>query len=105
MIVRTALAALFVMTGMAMAAPAPDPSAAEPGHVVGPAEDAKGAVTRQQFEARFETSAAEFLASHAGVRADRFAAFDIGSSWGRCRRTSPSYRFPRRISSVLTAAK
>ena len=79
MTIRAALSALFLAAGMAgvFAVPAPDPSATEPGHVVGPAGDAKGAVTRQQFEARFETSAAEFLVSHKGVRGDRFAAFDI----------------------------
>jgi len=81
MILRTALAALFVMTGMAIAAPAPDPSASEPGHLVGPTKDSKGAVTRQQFEARFEASATEFLASRPGVTADRLAVYDI--AWPR----------------------
>jgi hypothetical protein len=44
---------------------------------VSPTSGAKGAVTRQQFERRFETSAALPLAG----RADRFAAFDI--AWPR----------------------
>jgi len=86
MTIRTALAALFLLTGAAIAAPAPDPSASEPvtseaGHLVGPAGDAKGAVTRQQFEARFETSAAQPLAAGTAGRADRFAGFDI--AWPR----------------------
>ena len=77
MTMRAALAALFLLTGTAFAAPAPEPTVAEPGHLVGPAGNAKGAVTRQQFETRFETSAALPLAG----RADRFAAFDI--AWPR----------------------
>jgi hypothetical protein len=74
---RAALAALFLMTGTVLAAPAPDPSTPEPGHMVDPTKDAKGAVTRQEFESRFETSATEMLVKSPGVRADRFAAFDI----------------------------
>jgi len=81
MTIRTALAALLLMTGMAVAAPAPEPTATEPGHLVSPVRDAKGAVTRQQFEARLESDAKNFLARHAGVRADRFAGFDI--AWPR----------------------
>jgi len=79
MTIRLALAALFLMTGMAMAAPSPtpDPSESDPGHLVSPTADANGAVTRQAFEARFDTSATELLAARPGVRADRFAAFDI----------------------------
>jgi len=79
MTIRLALAALFLMTGMAMAAPSPtpDPSESDPGHLVSPTGDANGAVTRQAFEARFDASAVELLAARPGVRADRFAAFDI----------------------------
>lgn len=71
------LAALFLMTGMAMAEPAPGPPESDPGHLVSPTGDAKGAVTRQAFEARFDASAVELLAARPGIRADRFAAFDI----------------------------
>ena len=77
MTIRATLAALFLMTGMAMADPAPDPSESDPGHQVSPTGDANGAVTRQAFEARFDASAMEILAARPGVRADRFAAFDI----------------------------
>ena len=75
MTLRAALAALFLLTGTAFAAPAPETT--DPGHLVSPTSGAKGAVTRQQFERRFETSAALPLAG----RADRFAAFDI--AWPR----------------------
>ncbi|HKU65368.1 MAG TPA: hypothetical protein VJQ06_09935 [Rhizomicrobium sp.] len=79
--VKAMLGTLFLATGTVIAAPAPDPAATEPGHLVSPAGGAKGAVTRQQFEMRFETSAAGPLMGGAGTRADRFAAFDI--AWPR----------------------
>ena len=79
MTLRAALAALFLLTGTAFAAPAPEPITTDPGHLVSPTSGAKGAVTRQQFERRFETSAALPLAG--ATRADRFAAFDI--AWPR----------------------
>lgn len=79
--VKAMLGTLFLATGTVMAAPAPDPNAAEPGHLVGPTKDTKGAVTRQQFEARFETRAMQLLADRPGIRADRYAAFDI--AWPR----------------------
>ena len=77
--IKAVLATLLLTTCMAVAAPAPEPATTDPGHLVGPAGNAKGAVTRQQFETRFETSAALPLAG--AVRADRFAAFDI--AWPR----------------------
>lgn len=86
MTIRAAFAALFFLTGTAFAAPAPKPTTpepitTEPGHEVSPTNAAHGAVTRQQFEARFETGAVEFAAGRTGVQADRFAAFDI--AWPR----------------------
>jgi hypothetical protein len=73
------LVALFVavMTMPVLAAPAPDPTAPNPGHIVAPVRDSKGAVTRESFEARFDAAAARFSAKMPGARADRFAAFDI----------------------------
>jgi len=80
--IRSAVAALLFATSAssAFAAPAPDPSDTEPGHVVGtPGEG--GAVTRQAFEARFETSTAEFLGRNSGARVERFAVYDM--AWPR----------------------
>ena len=78
---RAALAALFLLMGTAFAAPAQEPVTIDPGHLVSPTQGAKGALTRQQFEMRFEARAAVPLAGGAGARADRFAAFDI--AWPR----------------------
>ena len=82
---RAILAVFCLLTGTAIAAPESDPSVTEKGHLVGPAGNARGAVTRQQFEARFETSAKEILANRTAARSDRFAApwsgrFPVGSS-------------------------
>jgi hypothetical protein len=81
MTMKAALATLFLLTGTALAAPAPDPKATEPGHLVSPAGDSKGSVTRRQFEQRFETSAVALAKGQARPRADRFASFDI--AWPR----------------------
>src|SRR5690349_8778755 len=87
MTMRAALAALFLLTGTAFAAPAPEPKVSEPaksepGHSISPTSDGKGAVNRRQFERRFETSAATMAKGRQGsLRADRYAAFDI--AWPR----------------------
>ena len=74
---KAVLATLLLTTCVAVAAPAQEPATTDPGHLVSPTQGAKGALTRQQFEMRFEARAAVPLAG----RADRFAAFDI--AWPR----------------------
>jgi hypothetical protein len=82
MMMRAAFAVLFLLTGTALAAPASEPVAGEPGHSVSPTADSKGAVNRRQFEQRFETSAVALAKGRpGGLRADRYAAFDI--AWPR----------------------
>jgi hypothetical protein len=76
-----AFAALFLVTSTAFAVPAPDPSDAEPGHVVGAPGEGSGALSREKFEARFGTDAAKLLVQSPQARADRFAAYDI--AWPR----------------------
>jgi hypothetical protein len=49
---------LFLLTGTAFARARAGAQRRDPGHLVSPTSGAKGAVTRQQFESAFETSAA-----------------------------------------------
>jgi hypothetical protein len=81
--IRSAVAALLFATSAssAFAAPATDPSDAEPGHVVGTPSEGSGALSREEFEARFGTDAARLLAQKPDARADRFAAYDM--AWPR----------------------
>lgn len=90
MMMRAALAALLLLTGTALAAPEPKATApkavesqtTDPGHLVSPTSDSKGAVNRRQFEQRFETSALAMAKGRPNnLRADRYAAFDI--AWPR----------------------
>ena len=77
MMAKMVFVCLLLGATTAVAVPASDPTTPEPGHLVDNPKNSDGAVTRQAFEARFEASAAELTASRPGVRADRFAAFDI----------------------------
>lgn len=82
MMIRMSLAALLLLTGTVLAAPAPQTTATDPGHSVSPSGDTKGAVSRRQFEQRFEAGAVELAKSRpGGVRADRYAAYDM--AWPR----------------------
>src|SRR5260221_14488135 len=80
---KIVLVALLTAAGTVrgLAAPAPDATTPEPGHIVSPTRDANGAVTRQRFESRMDASAARLATQSPGAKADRFAAFDI--AWPR----------------------
>ena len=77
MTAKAALLFLVLSAIAASAAPAPNPTAPERGHVVAPTADASGAVTRARFEARIEDMASRAMVRLPGVKADRYAEFDI----------------------------
>jgi hypothetical protein len=86
MTIKAALAALFLFTGTALAAPqddakTDDAKTDQARHSVSATDGSKGAVTRRQFEQEFEVSAAKLAKNRSGTRRDRFAAFDI--AWPR----------------------
>jgi hypothetical protein len=81
MTIRAALAALFLLTGTALAAPALDPKATEPGHSVSVTDGSKGSVNRRQFEQWLDTRAVAYTKGRQDIRADRYAAFDM--AWPR----------------------